>query len=404
MYEFISKTLKDDIFHENTIKKHHLSMDYVRTLKHYADTGRHTMKVKEYILKHNELIRPFNQFLMSEKDCPPIEEYHIDSFELSPTQLNLSKVINQFHIIKLYEQFSIMQIHGHVRSLLRLQMFFENSIRYHADEYIKEFSHLINSPKIMKNFTDYISDCSFSNTQQKTFVSEMMDLNKIRNKIKKNSDYKIEINIDKLEKYAMLISQKLEQEILAYDKPVFTSTQALLEYRNGFRELSFDYRYQVYKRLKDGVFTSEIADVYQSDLAYQYYIIETIMEGLKMKQINDFEKVFQTIDQFEEIVNQLSKISEQYSDVKETFDQVTNNIKDFNDLNKKMNILSQVNFDKLSQFVNVQDEFTEGIKLSHVLKKFQERTEDIKDINQQVKELKKTMQLLQNKLNKELEK
>jgi hypothetical protein len=243
MFEMIDKTLKDDLYNIRSLTKYHLSTDYIKKLKNYANIGRHTMKVNQYILKHNELIEPFNQFISKLRGYPKIEPYHIESYEFSPSQLNLSKVINQFHIIKLYEQFSIMQIHHHNRSLLRLQMFFENSIRYHSKDYEKEFVHLINSKDIMNNFTNYISDSSFSNAQQKSFVLEMMDLNKIRNKIKKYSDYNVTIDIQKLERYAMLISQKLEQEIIPYDKPIFTSTQALLEYRNAFRELSFDYRY-----------------------------------------------------------------------------------------------------------------------------------------------------------------
>ncbi len=401
MYEMIEKTLNGHVNTKEILEKYNLTLPYIKHLKSNANIAKHTMMVTQYIKLHNTYIEQFNAFLTILK-LPSIPIYQIEQYEYAPTELHLAKVIKQFHIIKLYEQFSVMYNHDQIRSLLRLQMFFESSIRYHANEYEKEFSYMINTASIMKKFVDYISDQSFSLAQQKTFVSRMMDLNKIRNEIKKKSNYQQTIEIDDLERYAMLISQKLEQEISPYDQPIFTSTQALLEYKNAFRELSFDYRIEVYKRLGEDVYADEIKMIYQNDLAYQVYVIQTIMEGLKMKRINDFEKIIKTIDQFEEMVNQLSKIGEQYSDVKETFDEVTNNIKDFNELNKKMAILSQVDFGKLSQFVNVQDDFDDGIKLSQVLTKFKERTEDIKEINKQVKELKKSMQLLQNKLDKEI--
>lgn len=402
MYEMIDKTINNQDYNPSSLVLMALDKAYLQQLKSLANTGRHTMKVKEFILKHNVLIGPFNVFLTQLKEFDPIEEYHIEPYEYAPKSLNLSKVFDQFHIIKLYEQFSVMYVHGHKRAFLRLQMFFESSIRYHTKEYEKDFVHMINTPSIIKDFVDYISDKSYSLAQQKTFVNKMMDLNKIRNDIKKRSTVSVDININDLEKYAMLISLKLEQEIAPYDRPIFTSTQALLEYRNAFRELSFDYRYQVYNNLGNDCLTAELMDIYKNDLAYQVYIINTLMEGLKMKQINDFDKIFQTIDQFEEMVKQLSKINEQYSDTKEVFDEVAGNLKDFHELNSQINILSKVNFQKLSEFVNVQDEFTDGIKLSSVLTKFKERTEDIKDINQQVKELKKSVTLLEKQVKSQL--
>ncbi|MFU8787077.1 MAG: hypothetical protein ACNA7U_07480, partial [Candidatus Izemoplasmataceae bacterium] len=321
MYEFLQK------FQRFTFKSESvgITQNYLNQLKDYAKNARHQMRVEDYIKAHNLVIEPFNNFIETYFKLKPIPIYEFAQFEGKIKELVIHKVINELGILKLSEQYAVMKYYKHQRKDLRLQMFFENVIRYFTNANATlTFYEILNDFKLMHAFVYQMLDgIKVSDAQVKHFIIDLKQLNIKRNKIKHNSIYDTIINYDRIEWYILLITNKLVEKVEAFNKKVFINKQSLLEYHLAFRELSFNYKYATLNRIGNAIlFDDELFQLLKDDRAYQAYYVKKIMESDMMQLIQDYEKIQSTIKEFHHLVNELERINEAFSDAKDQIDKV----------------------------------------------------------------------------------
>gem|GEM_PF-3724974 len=200
------------------------------------------------------------------------------------------------------------------------------------------------------------------------------------------------MNYERLERFIILIVQKMKEEVRSNDEVVFRGKQSLLEHHLAFRELSFDYKYETLNRLGEEVlFDEELIALFRNDRAFQVYYVNTLMESDTMKLIHDYEKIQSTIQEFHELVSALEKLNETYSDAKEDIQNALSTIQEFAELNKKLETLKKVDLDKLDKLLRFQEKYADNTELEQLLDKLGERLELLKEGNTLLRNNKKQL-------------
>jgi|GEM_PF-6359325 len=186
MFELIEKVVgEDEVFHRGALAPYGLDLPEVKAIQSEAIDARHHMRVETFIDRHNELIPAFNRFLKT-LDLSPLKLYTGERYERDKKQLVIHNVAHELNILKLHEQYLVMKAYGHPRKCLRLQMFFENAVRYFLDvEKTTQFYNIVTDAKKMETFVATVSDGAIRAKSQIDALSyDLRRLNTRRNKIK----------------------------------------------------------------------------------------------------------------------------------------------------------------------------------------------------------------------------
>lgn len=402
IYELIQKATP----HVHKISQYGIDKDYLSELKYHASHARHQLRVDDYIPLHNKLIEPINQLLSTVYKLPPIEAYKYERYEGEIKELVIHKVMKELSILKLLEQYTIMKLSDHLRKDLRLQMFFENAIRYIVNNHTAStFFELIDEDTTLELFLSTVMEgASFSKTQIKAFKEDLKRLNTKRNRIKHSSDYDMRIEYERIEWYIPSIYQFFINKIEKHNRTVFHNKQSLLEYHLAFRELSYHYKKETLRRMENTlIIDDELLDLLGDDRAFIGFYINKLMESDVMDLIKDYEKMQSTLKTFHEVVSELEKINEVYSDLQPKLEDFMANVKDFTSLNDKLTALEKLDVSKLSTLISFLERFENPKAFEQLFSKLEERLEFLKEGNELLKHNKKQLKALTNQLNKTIE-
>jgi hypothetical protein len=402
MFELIEK-VKSSVY---KIEQYGIDTTYLGELKYHASHARHQMRVDDYIPLHNKLIEPFNQLIETVFHLPILKPYQYERYEGEIKDLIIHKVMKELSILKLLEQYTIMKISNHDRKDLRLQMFFENAMRYivHADQHIT-FYTLINHTSNLETFLQTVMEgVSFSKTQIKAFGDDLKRLNTKRNHIKHSSDYTMTIDYERIEWYIPSIYQYFMAIIEKHNQTVFHNKQSLLEYHLAFRELSYHYKKETLNRMGSSLqIDDELLDLLGDDKAFIGFAINQLMERDAMDLIKDYEKMQSTLKTFHNMVNELEKLNEVYSDLQPKLEGLLLNLKDFSSIQEKLSSLDKLDLSKLKELIRFLDHFDSTQSLEQLFSKLEERLEFLKEGNELLKHNKKQLKALTQQVSKTIE-
>lgn len=402
MFEFLEKQKK----HIHKIEQYGMDNDYLTELKYHAIHARHQMRVDDFIPLHNKLIKPINHLFKTLYQFEPIALYKYERYEGDIKDLVIHKVMKELSILKLLEQYTIMKMADHPRKDLRLQMFFENALRYVIKNDTKlTFYELISDQTNLEIFLSTVMEgIALSKTQIKAFGDDLKQLNTKRNRIKHSSAYDMLIGYDRIEWYIPSIYNYFLQKIEKHNRTVFYNKQSLLEYHLAFRELSYHYKKETLNRMGTSLLIDdELFDLLGDDRAFIGFYINQLMESDAMDLIKDYEKMQSTLKTFKEVVSALEKINESYSDIQPKLEDFMTNIKDFSTLQTKLNALESLDITKLTALIEFLDRFESSSELDQLFTKLEERLGFLKEGNELLKHNKKQLKALTQQLNKTIE-